>query len=376
MLSSCRNDIKDMFDPNAVALRKMNEYSKAFVKQFGNIDPDHTWGFGRQLNARGSEPQAVDNPQNLGITHPDAVTEAEIEKVTNWFKDNQYPKSVDVSWSEFWIQKVSSNPAYSQWMKYLKVNGEGVDRFNNSEGDSDMMYVVNSNTVDFSYQNTHENTGEGEGDDSHRHYDYVICEIDGDYYVGFDFMSTKSGEEVALDGYYWDWIVKITPARYINVHRIIAEDLGTIGDFDFNDVVFDVKFEGIWEEGQYVEFAEVTLVAAGGMLPLYICCGDQEIEVHEKFGVSTDIMVNTGAANSSATCDKVTFRLNDCTGLADIKVKVGAQDAEYYLTSSRGEAPQMICVTTDFVTAAERQRIDSKYPMFEQYVANQEVSWY
>lgn len=369
VFSSCSNKVDDLYNPDMTAALKNAQYNRAFLSQFGNIDPYHTWGF-NNLDARVSKPEAVDNPQNLGITHPADVTAAEIEKVTNWFKTHQNPESVSVSWSDFWVQKVSSNSEYDQWMKYLKVNGEDVERFNNSEGDGDKMYVVNSNTTNFSYRNTHE---EGENND---HYDYVICEIDGQYYVGFDFMSNKSGEEIALDGYYWDWIVKITPGNYsINTHRIIAEDLGDIGDFDFNDVVFDVRFYEYWDSTGKVENAAVTLRAAGGTLPLYICYNNSLYEVHQLFGVEQDDMVNTDPTATNKPVAIIT--LEGCTSLNQISVKVQQENGELItLSANQGQAPGMICVDSSFEWPAERQNIEDKYPKFADYVGDQSVTWY
>lgn len=74
----------------------------------------------------------------------------------------------------------------------------------------------------------------------------ILYNILGAYYVGFDFEATgqNPNQQVAADGYYSDWIVKISPAVYTNAYRIIAEDLGDSDDFDFNDVVFDVATNG------------------------------------------------------------------------------------------------------------------------------------
>ena len=80
--------------------------------------------------------------------------------------------------------------------------------------------------------------------------------------------------------------------------RILGEDL-TPGDtdWDFNDVVFSVEFSG--------STANCTLLAAGGTLPLriYTVANEQNpeqnyVEVHELFGVDTNVMVNTGGIST------------------------------------------------------------------------------
>ncbi|MBQ7513286.1 MAG: hypothetical protein IJS95_02715 [Prevotella sp.] len=69
--------------------------------------------------------------------------------------------------------------------------------------------------------------------------------------------------------------------------RVMGEDLSATdaSDFDFNDVVIEV---------QYVSASEVTitLLAAGGTLPLRIC-QNNNWEVHKLFNVPTTCMVNT-----------------------------------------------------------------------------------
>lgn len=122
------------------------------------------------------------------------------------------------------------------------------------------------------------------------------------------------------DGYFSDWIVTLTEAKKDNtpdpqVVRIMAEDLnaeanenqGDIedSDWDFNDVVFDVKFDKDGTGG------EITLICAGGVLPLEVA-GE---EVHKKFDPSLKPdgkgwypMINTGAGPNYP---RVSFRVAD-----------------------------------------------------------------
>lgn len=82
------------------------------------------------------------------------------------------------------------------------------------------------------------------------------------------------------------------------VIRVICEDL-TVNDpkndFDFNDAVFDVK---LIENDKKVE---ITLLAAGGTLPLYIGDDDEKHEIHYAFeqanskGITTGTMLTTRA---------------------------------------------------------------------------------
>ena len=404
MFSSCGNDLEDLYDPHAAALLKANKYSKAFVQQFGAINPNHTWGFSG-LMSRGADQQS--NQWYSYVTLPDRITPAEEEKVTAYFQNtSNYSKNTQVDFSDFFVQQVHKGTTEytvydytngentngtivgSDKMDQLSVgtdlnNIEAVPNFNAggkaseqrvqvSNDQNDVYYegiamMVDSHSSFFAYKNSQVTNGVA------LYYDYIVLEIDGSYYVGFDYKCESNDAFVKADGVYDDWIVKITPVRYNNVYRIIAEDLGDTDDFDFNDVVFDVKFVYRWENNVNDNVAEITLIAAGGTLPLSICYGDQEVEVHEMFGVNSNVMVNTGAG---ASANKVTFDLIGCTNLNDIKVKVGGQEAAYYLKAEVGKAPQMLCVGTDYVPTKERQGIDEKYPKFKEYVNNPAVKWY
>ena len=183
------------------------------------------------------------------------------------------------------------------------------------------------------------------------------------YYVGLSLYGEKYDNgymKVGVDSlqYADNWILKITPDE--NVKRIIAEDLGNSDDFDFNDVVFDVEF--------VAEGAKITLQAAGGTLPLFI----NDNEVHEKFGVSTETMVNTGNVNK----EPVSFVLPGITSLDQIEITVSDKKAgKYYLKAECGEAPQKICVPVTYQWTSERQSIEDKYPKFIDWVGNSTVNW-
>ena len=104
-----------------------------------------------------------------------------------------------------------------------------------------------------------------------------------------------------------------------NVVRVIAEDLtwgSENGDFDFNDVVFDVKL--INNNTQ----VQITLKAAGGTLPLYVA----KQEVHDAYGVSRTTMVNTGRGVSISR--DPSFTIENTYNSTDVNVVAGAIPVE------------------------------------------------
>lgn len=106
-----------------------------------------------------------------------------------------------------------------------------------------------------------------------------------------------------------------TPIPSSDIIRVICEDLSVkeSTDWDFNDVVFDIQ---LVENNQ----AEITLLAAGGTLPLYI--GDEDHEVHDLFaavpensdkGITRSTMINTGSTGNKynlRNCKEAIFRLD------------------------------------------------------------------
>ena len=226
--------------------------------------------------------------------------------------------------------------------------------------------------------------------------DLAGADVSGMYFVGFDFESLPKadnsnlvntnewlGKEVAegsadavqvngkwylvggADGYYSDWIVRIIPGEKKAVKgdiRVIAEDLSVDekSDFDFNDVVFDVKFN--YPEGK----TTIILQAAGGTLPLYIAGK----EVHGLFGVSETTMVNTGSGVSKAP---FTFEIEGTYSYnaINIPIEVFKDGGKIALTAERGKVASKIAVGSTYEWCSERQDIEKKYPAFGKYVKNE-----
>ena len=137
------------------------------------------------------------------------------------------------------------------------------------------------------------------------------------------------------------------------------------GDFDFNDVVFDVILNH--PEGK----TTIILQAAGGTLPLTI--GGQE--VHKKFGVDTNVMVNTN--NNSVERNPVKFELNtQYSNANDIPVCVQKNGSWLTLEAKRGRVPSKIGVKPTYNWCDEREDILDKYPDFGKWVQNETIQWY
>ena len=172
--------------------------------------------------------------------------------------------------------------------------------------------------------------------------------------------------------------------------RILGEDL-TPGDtdWDFNDVVFGVKFNSAGNG------ATCTLIAAGGTLPLYIATSGNAkpygeegynasdwVEVHDLFGVDTKVMVNTGGisttVNKTPTFDVT--NINSANTGKDIRIFVEKTSEGnrvwVELLANQGEPAAKLAVTKNFKVCTERQNINTVYTRFSDWVGNTDIQWY
>lgn len=155
------------------------------------------------------------------------------------------------------------------------------------------------------------------------------------------------------------------------LYRVIAEDLSAAqaGDFDFNDVVFDVvKAEG--------GLTTLRLICAGGTLPLRVRGANEAEgrEVHEVFGDTTPMldrhpMYNTGAGpNIPATEFTVKGEYTTPTQIKNIIIEVYKENKWMELHATTGEAACKILVDDTFTPVRERRNIADENLKFTSYV--------
>ena len=438
-MASCTHD-------DYAPVSKQEQYQAVFEKEFGAVNPNVNWGFtpqqvftfdenGKLIGTRGANTEA--NQWYQYLTVPAPLTDAQKEVVRKWFQNNPNPKGQKVNWSDFFVQQVykggdntegsqspekydilkedgtptGSKVTGSNQMDWLHCGnnsgvGDHINNFNNGNaGETDVyendhkshkdriMYMKDYNTTCFGF---HDSYGQTYYDDS-----YVLIPGDiidpivaGMYFVGFDYKTEKydNGKiEVKPDGYYSDWIVRIAPGlnapnagKRVMVEDLIDSDLkvAKTSDWDFNDAVFDVRFEKSWVDGTQEngwqgheqKFAVITLHAAGGTKYLTIGGeGDKGVEVHEALGVETGTMVNTG---NGVTRPVAIFRIPVADNVDNanlIPVYVGAQ----VLEAKQGQATQKLCVPTGVKWMKERVQFINSYDKFKDYVnSSTPEDWY
>lgn len=265
---------------------------------------------------------------------------------------------------------------YRTMERYQCVDGEpNVTSFKAHSSD-DNRYLTNYVLVHLEFT----------GPKSGKHYS-------GDY-LAFDysFDGKSVGASAANkepDGYYSNWIFKISPAYptttpdpepTTETKRVMCEDLGNTYDFDFNDLVFDVCYTYQGTEANKTNItAHITLQAVGGTLPIYIGTdtADPTKELHYRMlGQASSSPINVAASNG-VTHSPVSFTMSaTSTDPNDIIICVGTagNEATDKITilpvSGRGSslAPQKICVPTSTKWLKENQQIEWGYPRFDEWV--------
>ena len=412
LFASCREDFDyDKAYGGKLYAEKCAQYDDAFKAEFCNgasIDPTHNWGFTElptveELQTKASTRGANTNDNQWADTYnvPADIKTKESKAVYEYIKDHSTEKSIDISYSDFFVQHVwKGTDEYSNQMNQLMAGTpsakDHVNNFNSAKGS--IMLMQNSGTTYFAYYNSLD----GKQHDV-KNADYKIFNVPGyGYYVGFDFRATGDdpSQQVKADGFFTDWIVKIVPATLKgsgneggsgNDHpdedfkapatkRVMCEDLGGFSgnDIDFNDVVFDVTYLTATR-------AKITIQAAGGTLPIYIGSVTPENEVHARFGVSQKTMVNTnreGYLNKNVagvkTCEPVSIEIAvQSQDPNDIPVTVQAADGTTYsLSSNIGWPTQKICVPAGTEWTNERVGIAEQYPRFSDWVSDSSIKFW
>jgi hypothetical protein len=156
------------------------------------------------------------------------------------------------------------------------------------------------------------------------------------------------------------------------LYRVIAEDLSASesGDFDFNDVVFDVVKA---ENGK----TTLKLICAGGLLPLRVRGANEEkgVEIHSVFGETVPNergeyqMYNTGAGPTvPAATFTVEGEYTTPEEIGNIIVEVKKNNVWMALSATQGVAACKILVDDTFKPVRERRNIADENKKFTNYV--------
>lgn len=371
--------------------QKYATYDAEFVKAFGTIAKGHDWGFGAAATRGEAMPgknHNKDNNYDCGYELPKDITsykEGPANKVQTKFKEG---KGVDINelvlfkdfvFSYYWMQHANKAQGNHRKMVNLEAyasNGNDwidVTNFDYGDNTTNTYYVGKTKLKGTTLMLDMGGAGDPENDyklfrwiDSNNkyHYDYKFYEY-----------TTSDGKNLLFLGLPYDinniagdwWIILIAEAvpkdptkKVAEAGRVFCEDMGTIGDFDFNDVVFDAW---IYQNGEI----DIEILAAGGTLPISVA----------ETPVTLGEMTNTGYSTSGITVEPQKIHLNANSDkspkyatIKDIPVVVtpGGGAIPYVLKADPDAAPQKICTYINANWPDEYVRIEKAYPQFEEWV--------
>lgn len=181
-------------------------------------------------------------------------------------------------------------------------------------------------------------------------------------------------------------IAPVTPTAQKQSWIVACEDLGSVGDYDFNDIVFKVEYVS------GATTATLTPLAAGGTLFADLYLGSERIgEIHQLFGENDFTkMINTGVieeyngltlGNGSPKTLTVPSNFSMSTNMGGFSIKVvnGDNQVKTSVTAPGvGEVPQMICVPDGWRWPTELTNIGDAYPKFKDWSqdSSTNTTWY
>ncbi len=382
VLSSCNKTEDYVYNPEKAHEGLVNEYKAAFVAQFGAISPNHHWGFEDVASTRAAATEHYGNYELPAVYQDKGGPHSFVHTF------NPATQTVSkVDYSDYFLQH------------YYKQTNNGNGNSHGNQADThhelDKLQAYNFNTGEWEYvtkfeggQNTHHMTDvQGNkmtkgvtlmtnmgtpvanqpmfrwiGTDGYVCDNYIIKKINGEYYLGMGYNNDNKTD-------YDAWIIKIVKAEgrpnYKDRGRIMCEDLGEIGDFDFNDVVFDAT---IMNDGSI----NIEILASGGTLPISVA------GVPVTLGTITNTGERVNNNTQKFTISAATAATNGWTTLKSIPVEVTGKDGDkYMLTADWGEAPGKFCTFIGLPWADEYVNINDAYNGFRSWVrTEQPETWW
>lgn len=191
-------------------------------------------------------------------------------------------------------------------------------------------------------------------------------------------MTISGTTTAATKCYYAIWSeIPVTPDPEPQSWLFACEDLGGSHDYDFNDVVWEVKKE--WNNG--VCTGTVQVLAAGGTLPFTLLFKDETVctkqqafssiaseKVIVNSGVSTTDPYENGLSSSPITVSGIDADWSADSNKEDFKLAVQTTSGTVYISSNKkgegGKTPQVLVVPSDWEWPTEGTIITAAYPHF------------
>ena len=229
----------------------------------------------------------------------------------------------------------------------------------------------------------------------------VTYQYQGRKYLGFEdgvdkdmndliFLVEANIEVEGADNAFVDRDEDYIPEVETNSWIIACEDLGSVGDYDFNDAVFSVSHVG----GSNT--LTVTPLAAGGTYPIEVLYNDLNIGgsegtdfhklIDSEASVSNELYspINAytrGTAGEPITIEGVPADYDINNHGFTVKVTKNPNEGAITITApdhKEVKAPQMLVLPGNWIWPVENKNIHIGYPQFENWTNNQDENkeWY
>ncbi|MBR2456224.1 MAG: DUF4842 domain-containing protein [Bacteroidaceae bacterium] len=158
-----------------------------------------------------------------------------------------------------------------------------------------------------------------------------------------------------------------------SIEWVVAfEDLGSTGDYDFNDAVVGITHNA--ETNQ----VEITPLAAGGTMKAELYFGNEKLgEIHDllRKGAPTNVPINVDERGNKG--QKIIKSVGNGFSISekwqDLKIVVGNKSSTIVLEPNKetGRAPQAICIPAPWFWAKEGIHIEQAYKQFGGWTQDQ-----
>ena len=390
VVSCSKSDVFEQ-SQSSVNETKMNQYKTSFVQKYGEIAPDQSWDFSTVSNAKASTRGEGEISEEIKMGAP--VIKQFMQTIN---ADRQSVKAnINKGETKTWIprlavemyaavahgdasKKLTSNTNYlfyhlevcqgdtrSNIMENVNVKYDGwYDAGTNGSlnNSSHNRRSINTKSLSsnaywvayYTYGGDAKEAKEANAEimknlKSFEIKNYKEYSVNGRTYWGFDCTN---------DGDYSDLIFlvrNVDPVKPVE-KRYMVEDLGSIGDFDFNDIVVDVKEDALGKQ-------KAIIRAMGGTLDFTLQIGNttwtKSVDGVDK-GYQTSVMYNTDPIDGAMVLAEL-----DVTGWNpaenNITVSVKSKDNNGVITvipfPKKGEVPMIIALDTFYAWMPEQESL-------------------
>ena len=383
----------DVFEQNQSSVNdlKMNQYKTSFVQKYGAIAPDQSWDFSTVSNAKASTRGEGEISEVIEMGAPvikqfmqtiNADRKSVKANINNGETKTWIPRLAvemyaavaqcdknktlkDGSNDLYYHFEVCQGEARSEIMRNVNVkNGRSYDAGTNGYLNNSSHNRRSVNTKSLSsdaYWVAYYTYAEGNGDESKnanaeimknlksfeiKH--YKEYSVNGRTYWGFDCTN---------DGDYSDLIFLVQNVELMPIEkRYMVEDLGSIGDFDFNDIVFDVQ-----QDAQRNQ--KCIIRAMGGTLDFTLQIGSTKWTKSDdgaKKGYQPTVMYNTDPIDGAMVLAE--FEVEEWNPAENnVTVSVVSKENNGVITvipfPKKGEVPMIIALDTFYAWMPEQESL-------------------